>query len=75
MDNTGVSQYIIQLRYIEEFQVIQNLAPFKIHKSQARSFYVFVNKGDIISTGTQVFKIMFNEDDAKKISFGMFYYF
>ena len=46
MDNTGVSQYIIQLRYIEEFQVIQNLAPFKIHKSQARSFYVFVNKGD-----------------------------
>ena len=75
IDNTGSSQYVVQLRYVEEFQLIQNLAPLKVHKSQARSFYVFANKGDVIMTGTQVFKILFNEEDPKKISFSMFIYF
>ena len=60
-DNQRNCQYIVQLRYTEEFNIIESIAPHKIHKNQVKSFYVNTHDGESIKLGKQCFKIIFNE--------------
>ena len=70
-DNQRNCQYIVQLRYTEEFQIIESIAPHKVHKNQVKSFYVNTYNGESIKLGKQCFKIIFNE---KGISFCKYIY-